>query len=464
MSKEAGKQANAKADGQAAECTGKQADKAVGRQSGKRSRKQDTAQTAKQAAPSSFLSSLPRKRKGEQLIDSKAPESLQWRIAVSHEKRPRPLLPPKPAKPKKDKRHTATRVAFFRYGYYDPCFKYFTEQVLNAEFLPLPPATRRTEEVGTQNSTDYVCTPFKHILGDFVDALELGANVVVQFCGPCRLGYYGELQESILRDMGYDNFRMLNFANGLDTNSAVGWTRECLKQVNPDINVPKAALKLIPLTHMVAHMDSAYDFYLANAGFEQESGSFDLAWAAYMDAMAAASDEKTIQEAHAHGMERMRAIPLNKPENPIRIGIVGEMFTAFDPRSNLNLDKKLLAMGVEVHRMMNLTNRFVHYNEPNLRQSAREYITYDMGPTSTITIAAAKKFAAEGFDGLVHAKSAGCTPEIDCEPALMRIAEDYSIPVLYLTYDAQTSDTGLDTRLEAFYDMLTMKKQKGTLR
>lgn len=112
--------------------------------------------------------------------------------------------------------------------------------------------------------------------------------------------------------------------------------------------------------------------------------------------------------------------------------------------------------------MMNLTNRFVRYNEGNLRLSASEYIRYDMGPTSTLTIVAAKRYAEEGFDGIVHAKSAGCTPEIDCEPVLQRIAQDHSIPILYLTYDAQTSDTGLDTRLEAFYDMLAMKKQKGS--
>ena len=34
------------------------------------------------------------------------------------------------------------------------------------------------------------------------------------------------------------------------------------------------------------------------------------------------------------------------------------------------------------------------------------------------------------------------------------------VPVLYLSYDSQTSDTGLDTRLEAFYDMIAMKKEK----
>ena len=59
-----------------------------------------------------------------------------------------------------------------------------------------------------------------------------------------------------------------------------------------------------------------------------------------------------------------------------------------------------------------------------------------------------------------HAKSAGCTPEIDCIPVLQRVSEDFRMPILYLTYDSQTSDTGLDTRLEAFYDMLSMKKEK----
>ena len=110
--------------------------------------------------------------------------------------------------------------------------------------------------------------------------------------------------------------------------------------------------------------------------------------------------------------------------------------------------------------MLNLTNRFIRYNEPNLRVGCSAYATYDMGPTSTLTIAAAHKYAQEGFGGIIHAKSSGCTPEIDCVPVLQRISADFRIPTLYLTYDSQTSDTGLDTRLEAFYDMLAMKKEK----
>lgn len=359
---------------------------------------------------------------------------------------------------KHDKHHSTKKCAFFRYCYYDPAFKYFIERVLGAEYLPLPASTIQTIEMGAQNSSDYVCTPFKHILGDYIEALDAGADVLVQFGGPCRLGYYGELQDRILRDMGYE-FEMLNFSAGIE-DGAIGWAKQCMKVVNPNVKIGAGLLQLAACADMVVKLDSARDFYLANAGFERERGSFARVWDSFMDAMRAATSDRDINQAYRDAMGAFRAIPLDKPADPIRIGVVGEMFTAIDERSNLELDDKLLAMGVEVHRMMNLTNRWIRYNEPNLRVSAKDYIDYDMGPTSTITVAAAVRFAREGIDGLIHAKSAGCTPEIDCAAVLQRVAQDFEVPCLYLTYDAQTSDTGLDTRLEAFYDMLAMKKER----
>ncbi len=374
---------------------------------------------------------------------------------VQHEPR---LLPKKQKKPKRD-RHKRLKVTFFRYAYYEPAFRYFVEQVLDTDFLPLPEATKHSEEVGVQNSSDYVCTPFKHILGDFIDALEAGADILIQFGGPCRLGYYGELQESILRDLGYD-FTLLNFSQGIEQ-GYFGFAKETLKVVNPDINIPYGIRQLLSTANMVNRLDTARDYYLANAGFEDVPGSFAKAWANFMDAMNTAQTDHDINQIFRDSMAEMRAIPNHKPAYPIRIGIVGEMFTAIDGRSNLNLDEKLVAMGIEVHRMLNLTNVIIRSrNEANLRLSAAPYLTYNMGPTSTLTIAAANQYANEGFDGLIHAKSAGCTPEIDCEPLLQKISADYEIPVLYLTYDSQTSDTGLDTRLEAFYDMLVMKQAK----
>ena len=50
-------------------------------------------------------------------------------------------------------------------------------------------------------------------------------------------------------------------------------------------------------------------------------------------------------------------------------------------------------------------------------------------------------------------------PEVDIMPVLANLSQDFKIPVLYLTYDSQSSDVGLMTRLEAFYDMIEMRKK-----
>ena len=289
-------------------------------------------------------------------------------------------------------------------------------------------------------------------------ALELGADVLVQFAGPCRLGYYGELQQSILRDLGYE-FDMLNFAM-LTGKPLTEYISVCKKKVNPDLSVPHGVRNMLAVFKMIEHLDEVNDFYLANAGFEAEPGSFERAREAYFADMRAATNEREIAEAQRKVLDALRALPQHRPARPLRVGIVGEYFTAADPASNLDLERKFLDMGVELHRALNMTNRNLRYNEKNLRAGISEYVQYDMGPTSSMTIAAARKYAQEGFDGIVHLKSSGCTPEVDCMPVLQRISRDTGVPVLYLSYDSQTSDTGLDTRLEAFYDMIAMKKEK----
>ncbi len=354
--------------------------------------------------------------------------------------------------------HSNKRVGVFRYSYYDIMFKFFVEQVMDAEFVELPPPTKQTIELGARYSSDYVCTPFKHMVGDYIELLEAGANVLIQVTGPCRLGYYGEMQETILRDMGYD-FDMLNFATVTEL-PAINYIRICREKINPHLSLVRGLRNMLALINMIELMDEANDYYLANAGFEIEHGAFKRTRDEYFEALRHVTCGKEIKEVHRTTMEKYKAIPVNRPEHPIRIGLVGEYYTALVPHSNFDVEQKFIDMGVEVHRMLNLTHRNVHYNEKALRNVVSDYVQYDMGPTSSLTLAAAYQYAKDGFDGIVHMKSAGCTPEIDCVPILQRIGNDMHVPVLSLSYDTQTSDAGLDTRLEAFYDMVAMRKEK----
>ena len=368
---------------------------------------------------------------------------------------PRPLF--FTGKRAKRDRHSRHKVAFFHFRNYEPAFKYFTEQVLDADFVPTPTPTRATIKRGEEMSADYVCTPFKHIIGDYAAALDQGADTLVQVTGFCRLNYYGELQEMILRDAGYRDFQMLNFSY-VATGKIRDYVAYCKKVVNPNLSIPHGIKNLLGVYRMVEHIDAFRDRYLANAGFEREAGSFERVRKEFLAAMNTARTNSQIEEGFRRAMDALDALPVDKPADPVRVGIVGEYYTAQDPISCLDVEGKLLAMGVHLVNAMSISAFNLHYNADVARKSVAAYCEHDMGPTSTFNIAAAKRFAEEGFDGIIHIKSAGCTPEIDVMPVLQRLSRDYHVPVLFLTFDTQTSDAGLDTRLEAFYDMIAMRK------
>ena len=399
------------------------------------------------------LSSGPEQSAGEPRRPKRASEE-QGRV-VMQPGRPRPLFFTG-KRPKRD-RHSRRKVAFFHFRNYEPAFKFFVEQVLDADFIPLPPPTRRTVKIGEELSSDYVCTPFKHIMGDYVEALERGADVLVQVTGFCRLNYYGELAQMILRDRGYTDFDMLNFSD-VGTGKVRDYVAYCKKVVNPNLSIPHGVKGLYAAWRMVEHIDEFRDLYLARAGFAQEAGSFERVRRSFIARMNAATTLSDIETGFRQSVDELEALPIDKPADPVRVAILGEYYTAQDPSSSLGLEQKLLDMGVELVNYMSISNFNLHYNADATRASITEYSRFDMGPTSSFNIAAAKRAAEEGFDGIVHIKSAGCTPEIDVMPPLQRISRDYHVPVLFLTFDTQTSDAGLDTRLEAFYDMIAMRK------
>lgn len=93
-------------------------------------------------------------------------------------------------------------------------------------------------------------------------------------------------------------------------------------------------------------------------------------------------------------------------------------------------------------------------------REAGEYLRYDIGADGTDSVGKSRTLAQSGYDGIIHLKPFGCTPEINAMPMLQNISRDYKIPIIYFSFDSQTSETGVKTRLEAFCDMITIRKDK----
>jgi len=80
-----------------------------------------------------------------------------------------------------------------------------------------------------------------------------------------------------------------------------------------------------------------------------------------------------------------------------------------------------------------------------------------MGADASDNIIRTVDMCKEEFDGIIHIKSSFCTPEIGSMGIINKVCKDYDVPVLFFSFDSNTSKVGLKTRLEAFNDMIEMR-------
>lgn len=349
------------------------------------------------------------------------------------------------------------KVSFPQLGNYNVPLEILFTIGLEVEYISPPPITKRTLEIGSWYSPEFVCSPFKYTLGNFIEAIEAGANTLVQTGGVCRLGYYGELDEQILKDLGY-NVRFVNMAKAKYSNPLTFYNE--FKGINPNMSLKRVAKILPVVLKMVEYMDEIEDYIRKNIGFETELGSFDNVHKEFLKKLREVRNKEELNNVYNRFIKELKRIEVNKPKNSLRVGIVGEYYTIMEPFSNHYIEKELAQMGIVVDRWMNITNSLLHRPEKKAKEHIKKYAKYDMGATSMYTIDRALEYAKKGYDGIIHVKSSGCTPEIDAMSVLQNISSDYKVPILYFSFDSQTSDTGIQTRLEAFYDMIIMRKEK----
>ena len=83
-----------------------------------------------------------------------------------------------------------------------------------------------------------------------------------------------------------------------------------------------------------------------------------------------------------------------------------------------------------------------------------------MGADAVDNIYHTQELCEQGYDGIIHIKSSFCTPEIGVMPIINKIAKEHNVPILFFSFDTNTSKVGMETRLEAFYDLIEMRRQQ----
>ena len=337
---------------------------------------------------------------------------------------------------------------------------------LGIECIIPPLCNNEALELGSKFSPEEMCLPYKIMMGNYLQSIKLGADTIIiaGSCGPCRFGEYCELQMNALKklgheltfividnpfDIGRDEF--FNRLSKISDNSTLGKVQK--------IKALKAAYTVIELIEKI----ESKVHYLT--GFEVNKGDFKrLLKECIINASKASSPAQMVNILKEY-KSKINQIPINKHKSPIKIAIVGEIYTVIEPFSNLYIEDKLMDYGVATKRM--LTPSWwvkdallspLKLNSIDIRKASREYLPYYIGGHARECIGEVLIAEKQNFDGAIQIFPMGCMPEIVSKAILTTISNDKDFPIMTLIVDEMTGEAGYITRIEAFIDMLERRK------
>jgi predicted nucleotide-binding protein (sugar kinase/HSP70/actin superfamily) len=331
--------------------------------------------------------------------------------------------------------------------------------------ITMPPRPNKEAlMLGTRYAPECACLPFKLNLGNMIQALNQGATDIMMpgGFGPCRFGYYSVIQEQILKDLGYD-FRM----GRADDPDSLRDMLDMVKRI-AGLNTKWDSYKVF---FFILHRLALVDWALRKSHWlrprEVERRATDRALRRCLKIIDETCRFRDLWSAKRKVRQILSTVACDRNRPILRVGIVGEIFMVLEQYANMNVEERLGEMGVEVHRGLWLSDwlndryRFKLFRRNQYQWSfrqARPYLCEPIGGESVKSVGKSVAFAKRGFDGIVHLMPFTCMPELVAQTILAKVSSDYNIPVLTLIFDEHTSPGGVQTRLEAFVDLINRKK------
>lgn len=331
----------------------------------------------------------------------------------------------------------------------------------------LPPNNNKDAlTLGTRHSIETVCLPYKLILGNFIQALENGANTILMFQAPgtCRLGNYAGNIEAKLIELGYD-FDMVIF--------------DCYKGKLKEI-----ATKFAMVTEKTNFVEIIQGFSLGFTKFdaldiierrlfysrprELNKGQSEKVYNKGRKAIDKAMSIKEVKQAVNNTLEEFETAPLDTNKDVLTVHLTGEFYVLLDPFTNMEIEKELGYLGCQVDRQVMLSDwtnnallpkflyRKMSHRDRSVLYASKHtnYMLRAIGGDCIESIGDAVFASRQEIDGVIHVGPFNCNPEIVSQSVLPHVSRNEDIPVLSLIMDEHTGKAGMITRLEAFVDLI----------
>ena len=332
----------------------------------------------------------------------------------------------------------------------------------------VPPYTsKKTLSYGTKNSPEAICLPYKLILGNFIEAIEGGADYVAMITSPgiCRLGEYGNNIQNTLKDLGYKaNFIELSLYDGIK--GLYKFLKE-LSGKNDPILIMRAINITIRKIFAIDDLDRALAYYRAR---EVKFGEAEKHYKKALKMIDKVDSTLDLKHVYHEALKEIEKTEIDPNREVLHVDLTGEIFLVNDEFSNQNIERELGRMGVETRRSLTVGSflkdaiipKAFRPPETHLQRAermAKPYLMRDIGGDALECVSDVVFADVHGKDGIIHISPFTCMPEIMSQNIFPTMRSEHEIPILTLIMDEQTGKAGYITRLEAFVDLMRRKKR-----
>ncbi|NHJ84956.1 MAG: hypothetical protein FK734_05810 [Asgard group archaeon] len=334
------------------------------------------------------------------------------------------------------------------------------------DFLHLPRPTKKMIALGVAHSPETICTPMKYCVGALATGVEMGADEIVfpSGTGTCRFSLYYEMIRLIFEDMGYNDVKyhtfdyhlpldMLRMFKGISRNKSYG-------------EVFTALLRAGIRNRLIDDVEEQLNYYRA---FEVEKGLSQKIADELFEEIIDTKRRIALFKLKKRIPQSFQEIEINLPRDIIRVIVVGEIYAVLEPGMNQDINKRINELGVVAKTGVTLRkytdvgakiNPFIKEPHKVAAKAAKNYLPHYCGGDAQHTVGDLILYKKKGWDGLIQLYPFTCMPELIAKDILPKVSQDIDMPKYSLVFDEKADGAAIQTRLEAFINMLKRKKRQ----
>ncbi|SDK14524.1 acyl-CoA dehydratase activase-related protein [Natronincola ferrireducens] len=318
------------------------------------------------------------------------------------------------------------------YSYYYPFWKTYFEE-LGLEVVTTPATTKTIIDKGVKASVPEICVPIKVYIGHVLTLLEKEVDYIFiprfvaikkdQFFCPKFMGLPDMIRHSI---HGIEEKMIMPFINTKSDNIAEAFKHNIFGE------------KLL-------------------VGYKQNKNALEKAEKVWLKFRESSKKGYSIMEACDIALGKAvedEIQPITEGDSKVTIGLLGYVYNIYDPFISMDILTKLREMGVGVKTFEMLKDEDIHHQLKTMSKTL--FWTF-----SDKLMAAGYHFYKDtDVDGLIHVTAFGCGPDSLLGKLMELDSPIYKKPFMTVRVDEHSGENHLQTRIEAFVDMIKRKKSK----